>query len=99
MWQNFEKALEKRVRKNPKKSATPDRFMITRAINDYIKNQYGEVGLKNIKAEVQNGQEEIIFLRCVGSSWRAEMKLNEKKIIGTLNKLFETTIIKKIFLN
>jgi len=98
MWKNFQKALEKRVKKTQIGGFLPDRFMVIKTVKEYLLSEYGKEGVKNVGIELSK-KEDYLILRCQKSIWRAELKLNEKKIIDTVNNKLKAKTIKGCFLN
>jgi hypothetical protein len=97
MWNNFAKALEKRVKKNLQEGFLPDRFMIIKTVEEYLLKEYGKEGLRNVKIFLSK-KEDYLILKCQKSIWRSEIKLNEKKIINAINNRFNKRVIKGCFL-
>jgi hypothetical protein len=97
MWKNFAKALEKRVKKNSQKGFLPDRFMIIKTVEEYLLKEYGKEGSRNVEVFLSK-REDYLILRCQKSIWRSEIKLNEKKIINSVNSRFDGRVIKGCFL-
>ena len=97
MWNNFAEALEKRVKKNLQEDFLPDRFMIIKTTEEYLLREYGKEGLRNVKIFLSK-KEDYLILKCQKSIWRSEIKLNEKKIINSVNDRFNKQVIKGCFL-
>lgn len=74
----------------------PDKFIVLKTVETYLRDNYGVEGLKNVKVVLSKSGDGVIF-KCQKSIWRTELKLNEQKIIDVVNKKIKTTAVQKCF--
>ncbi len=79
MWKNFQKVLENRVKKKNSykpKNIRPDKYTVIASIKKIIKEDYGKEGLKNIKIEIPENSQAVVFM-CKNPAWKNELKLKK----------------------
>jgi hypothetical protein len=93
MWNNFQKVLESRVKKQ--QNLKEDKHLILGLVEDVIKELFGEVGKQSV--EISDFKESILFLKTESSVWRSEVELRSKSIMEKINsKLKQKAVIKII---
>lgn len=82
MWNSFEGALEKRVRRT--KKIEPDKFIILRCTKKILGSLFGSAGRENILVvDYLNGK---IKLKIAKSIWKSEISLQKERVIALINQ-------------
>ncbi|MCK5080588.1 MAG: DUF721 domain-containing protein [Candidatus Moranbacteria bacterium] len=94
MWENFQKVLEKRV--SNKKTIKNDKHLIISISDQVLQRIFGEISKRFIKTkDYKKGR---LWVELKNSTWKSELKLNEKKVITEINKTLNDKSIEAIII-